>query len=249
MVGRVGYAPTTSAVMNNFNRIIRDKKIGLILYARMSSKRFHGKVLEKVYDNKNILQIVITNLKKINLHNNLIVATSNLKSDKKIVKFCETNKIKFFLGNHRNVFLRTKMCIKKYNLKYFVRICGDRPFFDVILMKKMIKLIVSDKFDIVTNANPRTYPKGLTCEVARSEIFKQINIKKLSKKDKEHIFAYFYKNNKYKIYNLKSKFDKNFLNKNFCLDTKKDVYKLKKIFEKFSQKNVKINTNNLYKLS
>ena len=46
MVGRVGYAPTTSAVMNNFNRIIRDKKIGLILYARMSSKRFHGKVKE-----------------------------------------------------------------------------------------------------------------------------------------------------------------------------------------------------------
>jgi hypothetical protein len=67
MVGRVGYAPTTSAVMNNFNRIIRDKKIGLIFYARMSSKRFHGKVLEKVYDNKNILQIIIINLKKINL--------------------------------------------------------------------------------------------------------------------------------------------------------------------------------------
>ena len=65
--GPCWFAPTTSAVMNNFNRIIRDKKIGLILYARMSSKRFHGKVLEKVYDNKNILKIIIINLKKINL--------------------------------------------------------------------------------------------------------------------------------------------------------------------------------------
>ena len=165
--------------MNNSNRLISNKNIGLILYARMTSKRFPGKVLKEVYDNKNILQIIINNLKKIKAHNNLIIATSNLKSVKKIVKFCKKNKIRYFLGDHKNVFSRTKKCLKKNDLKYFVRICGDRPFFDVDLMKRMIKLIVSDRYDIITNANPRTYPKGLTCEVARSKIFDQVNSKKL----------------------------------------------------------------------
>ena len=174
--------------MNNF---IFNKRIGLILYARMSSKRFPGKVLKKVYDNKNILQIIVDNLKKIKAQNNLIVATSNLNSDKKIIEFCKKNKIRYFLGDHRNVFLRTKMCIKKNDLKYFVRICGDRPFFDVFLMKRMIKLMITDKYDIVTNVNPRTYPKGLTCEVAKSKIFEQVNAKNYLKKIKSIFFIIF----------------------------------------------------------
>ncbi len=38
--------------MNKSNRFILNKKIGLILYARMSSKRFPGKVLKEVYEKK-----------------------------------------------------------------------------------------------------------------------------------------------------------------------------------------------------
>ena len=74
-----------------------------------------------------------------------------------------------------------------------MRVCADRPFFDVSLMKKMIKLIFLKKVDIVTNVNPRTYPKGLTCEVSKTNIFKKINEDKLSQMEKEHIFNYFYK--------------------------------------------------------
>ena len=110
--------------------------------------------LKKIFDNKNIFEIIINNLKKEKLHSKIIIATSNKKIDKKIVNFCKTNNINFFLGCHNNVFLRTKQCIKRYNLNYFVRICADRPFFDVSLMKKMIKLIFQKKVDIVTNAHP-----------------------------------------------------------------------------------------------
>ena len=235
--------------MKNIKNLMNSKKIGIIIFARMSSKRYPGKVLKKIFDDKNIVEIIINNLKKEKLHSKIIVATSNKKIDKKIVNFCKINKINFFLGSHQNVFLRTKQCINKYNLNYFVRVCADRPFFDVSLMKKMIKLIFLKKVDIVTNVNPRTYPKGLTCEVSKTNIFKKINEDKLSLMEKEHIFNYFYKKKKYRIFNLKSKFNKNFLNKNFSLDKRKDVNEIKKIFLKFSKINKKINTNNLYKLS
>ena len=102
--------------------------------------------------------------------------------------------------------------------------------------------------DIVTNAYPRTYPKGLTCEVARANIFRKTKQSVLSKDEKEHIFDYFYKKKKYKIYNLKSNFNKNFLNKNFSIDKKKDIKKIKKIFIKFTKMNKIINTSNLYKV-
>ena len=48
-------------------------------------------------------------------------------------------------------------------------------------MAKMIKIILHKKYDIVTNAFPRTYPKGLTCEVAKTSIFQEVN-KKTSQK-------------------------------------------------------------------
>lgn len=235
--------------MKKIEHFLNSKKIGFIIFARMSSKRYPGKVLEKIYNNQNILEIIINNLKKKKLHSRIIVATSKKKIDRKIVNFCKSKNINYFLGNHKNVFLRAKQCVKKYNLDYFVRICADRPFFDISLMKKMVKLIFLKKVDIVTNVNPRTFPKGLTCEVAKTSIFKKIKEKELSQIEKEHIFNYFYNKKKYKILNVKSKFDKNFISKNFSLDKKKDRKKIKKIFLKFSEENKIINTNNLYKFS
>ncbi len=233
--------------MKSLNNLIKKKKVGLIIFARMSSKRLPGKVLKKIYNNNSTCQIIINNLKKEKLKNQIIVATSKLKSDKKIVNLCKINKIKFFLGSNKNVFERTIKCIEKHNLEYIVRICADRPFFDVSLMKKMIKLIFKNKFDIITNSKPRTYPRGFTCEVAKTKIFRNINVKKLLKDEKEHIFNFFYKNNKYKIFNLKSNFTKTFINKNFCIDSKNDLIKIRRIFIKFQKLNKEININNIYK--
>ena len=220
--------------MKKIEHFLNFKKIGFIIFARMSSKRYPGKVLEKIYNDQNILEIIINNLKKKKLHSRIIVAIFKKKIDRKIVNFCKSKNINYFLKNHKNVFLRAKQCVKKYNLDYFVRICADRPFFDISLMKKMVKLIFLKKVDIVTNVNPRTFPKGLTCEVAKTSIFKKIKQKELSQIEKEHIFNYFYNKKKYKILNVKSKFDKNFIIKNFNLDKKKDRKKIKKIFLKFS---------------
>ena len=229
-------------------KIFDSKKIGIIIYGRMSSKRFPGKVLHKIYKNKNTFQIIIDKIKKVGLKSKVVVATSNRDNDKKIVNFCKKNNIKFFCGDHENVFNRTVECNKEFKFKYFVRICADRPLFDVDLMIKMVRLILIKNFDIVTNTNPRTFPKGLTCEVAKTKIFK-IDQKKLSKIDKEHIFNYFYKNNKYKIYNFYSKYNKTFLKNNFCIDYKKDIKIIKKIFSKFSKIKKEITSDHLYKFN
>ena len=42
-----------------FQNIIKERKIGLIIYARMSSKRFPGKVLKKIYNNLSVCEIII----------------------------------------------------------------------------------------------------------------------------------------------------------------------------------------------
>ena len=189
--------------MNSSSTTRMNKKIGLIIYARTGSKRFPNKVITNLYQSKKLLEIILEKLKASEFSENIIVATTNKKRDKKIINICKSYSVKFFTGSENNVFLRTKKCIKKFKLDYFARICGDRPLFDVGLMDKMIKLILEKRYDIVTNALVKSYPKGLTCEVANCKIFKNTDLKYLLESEKEHIFNFFYK--KKKISNSKFK--------------------------------------------
>ena len=85
-------------------KTVKTKKIGLIIFARMQSKRFPGKVLFNLYNNKSSLKLIFDNLKKNKRKLNIIVATSKNKSDKKIVNFCKTNKIKYFFRKSSQCF-------------------------------------------------------------------------------------------------------------------------------------------------
>ncbi len=203
----------------------------ILIFARSNSKRLPGKVLKEIYLGKNLLEVIILRLKKF-LRLNIIVCTSKSKVDNKIVKICKKNKVKYFRGEQNNVFKRTVDCLKRYNLKSFIRINADRPFVDFDEIKRIIRIYKKKKFDIITNNLKRDCPKGLTCELAQSKIFFGINEKNLSRVEKEHIFDYFYQNKqKYKIFSIKNNLYKKNKNKNFSIDNLRDLKRVRKIYK------------------
>jgi len=206
--------------------------IAIIIYARLNSKRLPKKVLVKV-NSKPLLGVIVDRIKSKSKYKlPIIVATSKYNSDDKLEKFVKKNKLILFRGELNDVFKRTMDCLKYFNIKYFVRVCADRPFFDVLLMDKMINKILKSKYDIVTNQFPRSYPKGLGCEVAKSKIFSRLVHKKVKNTDKEHIFNYFYRNyKKFKIFNFKlKKLNYKKLDTNYSINNKKDLTKIRKIY-------------------
>lgn len=213
-------------------------KMGLLVFARCSSKRLPNKVMKKVAFNSRLIEIIISRLKKI-LNVKIIICTSDSKTDDKIFDLCKEKKIECFRGSLDNVFDRTVNCLKKYKIKSFVRVNSDRPFVDSSEIKKMIKVFNKNKFDIVTNQLSKTCPKGLACEIANSKIFfNSLNLIR-KKKDKEHIFNFFYNNKKnYKIFNLKNKIYEQNKKKKLSIDTYFDLVRAKKIFMKFDNINV-----------
>tara|TARA_B100001057_G_scaffold500879_2_gene618493 strand:- start:2810 stop:3496 length:687 start_codon:yes stop_codon:yes gene_type:complete len=205
-------------------------KLGILIFTRFSSKRLKGKIFKKI-NNTLILDIIYKRIKKTSGNLPVIVTTTNRSSDEVIAKYCKKKKIKCFRGSYSNILDRAKKCCKKYKLDSFVRICGDRPFIDYDLLKKMIKKFSSNNYDIVTNTFPKTYPYGLTCEIIKISSIQKIKKNKLLKSDKEHILDYFYRNHKsFKIKNFYSKKKKN-KNLNLSLDTLKDFKNIKKIFK------------------
>ncbi len=66
-----------------------------IIQARTSSKRFNNKILFPIYGTP-LIGHVVEKLRKSKKIKQIIVATSNHKTDNKLVKYLKKKKIKFF---------------------------------------------------------------------------------------------------------------------------------------------------------
>ena len=202
----------------------------VIIQARMSSKRFRGKVLYKI-NNKPLIWYLINNIKKSKKVTDIIVATSKNKSDDVLTKYLKKINIKFFRGNLNNVMKRLFDLSKKLKKKYFLRISADSPLIDYRIINKAILLAnKKKKFDLITNVFPRSYPSGQSTEIIRSDILgSALKNPNITKYDLEHVTTFFYKNNKkYRIINFSTK--KKYFNK-FSIDFKNDLGNLKKYFK------------------
>ena len=105
-----------------------------IIQARVNSKRFPEKVLNKINDHT-VLEQVINQVNAVFPRNKIIVATSKGKKDLKICQICKRKGVRYFRGDLNNVAKRFYSILKKSNSKSFIRICADSPFIDPILVK------------------------------------------------------------------------------------------------------------------
>ena len=178
----------------------------IIIQSRLNSKRLPSKALKKI-DNIELIKRVylrIKNYKKFK--KKIIVAIPSTKSNLKLKNFLKKNKIPFFEGSEKNVFLRFYKCLKKNNFKHVIRINGDSPLIDPKLIYKMIKISKKiKKYDIITNTFPRSFPIGQSVEMIPQTTFEKLKKIKLNAKHKEHVTKYIYDHSDlFKIINMKN---------------------------------------------
>lgn len=194
--------------------------IGVIVQARMGSKRLPGKILADI-EGKPMIQYQIERIKKCSLADEIIVATSNEKSDDPVEALCSKLKVKCYRGSLNNVASRFKEIIDAYSLGAFVRISGDSPLIDPGVIDKAIRIFKEGEYDIVTNVLKRTFPKGQSVEVFRACTFGDIYGEISDPDDLEHVTRYFYRQkDKFRIFNFT--LDEDYSGLNLSVDTKQD---------------------------
>ena len=177
-----------------------------IVQARMSSRRLPGKVLREI-DGKPLLGYLVDSLQNCNRLAAIVVATSNEESDSAIVEFCKQNGIRFFCGSLEDVASRYLSVAQIHDLDSFVRISGDSPLIDPLLVDYAVGTFLNNDYDVVTNLFPRTYPPGMSVEVIKARVFSDAIQNYVSAEQKEHVTSYFYENtNVYSIWNIESNF-------------------------------------------
>lgn len=208
------------------------KNFSIIVQARLGSTRLPGKIFYKI-NGELILNILLNRLKKTKYVDDIIIATTKKKIDKKIVDFCKKKKIKCFRGPEKNVALRYFLAASHYKVKNIIRITSDCPLADPVMIDKMITLFKKKKVNYLSNIFPPTFPDGLDVEVFKTSVLKKIlSKKKLLKKHKEHVTLFIRENEK-KIYNYENKNDLSGIR--LTLDYKGDLIFLRKIFKEYKK--------------
>ncbi|KAF0146439.1 MAG: acylneuraminate cytidylyltransferase [Nitrospirae bacterium] len=182
-------------------------KIGAVIQARMGSQRFSGKVLKEI-NGKPLLLYLVERLKKSSVLNVIVIATSDDKSDGPIVDFCIVQGIPYFRGSLKNVAKRFYDLLSVFTVDAFVRINGDSPLMDQRLVSQVVDVFCKSSYDIVTNAQKRTFPKGQSVEVIKSDVYRSHYPLFTDEYDREHVTPYFYRHKeRFSIFNIESGLD------------------------------------------
>ena len=195
----------------------------IAIQARVSSKRFPRKVLEKI-NGRTLIECVIERCTDTGFQ--VFVLTSDDLTDDPLEELLSHKKYSYYRGSLNDVRARYLNFMRKENINQVVRISADSPLIHPDVISQMIS---SAKdfigYDIVTNIFPKTYPRGQSVEIVSRTAFESIRDIPLSEYDKENVTSYFYQNfSKYKIKNFSNV--QNLSKVNLCVDTQLDLIKI-----------------------
>ena len=158
-----------------------------IIQARMGSSRLPGKVLMKLDEKHTVLDYVIEQLSFSKLIDKKIIATTELEQDNVIEQTSKNLGLEFFRGSSEDVLDRYYQCAKENSFTTIVRITSDNPLMDPEIVDQVIKKFVTNDFDYVTNAFPRTFPSGTELEIFSFDALEKAWKNAIKPSEKEHV--------------------------------------------------------------
>ena len=201
-------------------------KVVAIIQARMSSSRLPGKVLMPLA-NKPVLAHIVERLSYCKMIDKIVVATTNEVSDDLVADYCEYNNIDCYRGSLEDVLDRYYQTAKIYHADSIVRITGDCPVIDPVVVDAVITGYLSGKYDSYGLGGE--FPDGLDCTVfSFSAIEKAWKEAKLQS-EREHVGPYI-ENNPHLFRNGALELFQGLSQQRWTLDELNDYELLSKIF-------------------
>jgi spore coat polysaccharide biosynthesis protein SpsF len=166
------------------------KKV-VIIQARMTSTRLPGKILKEV-GGKPMLSQQLKRLRRCELVDEIVIATTVNKSDDAVEELAKSENVGCFRGDEQDVLSRYIGAALQSRADIIIRSTADCPLIDAKVTDKVIRDLIenSDKCDYVSNAEKRTYPRGLDVEAFFADTLFRMN--RLGKSDmaREHVTSY-----------------------------------------------------------
>jgi len=172
-------------------------RVIIITQARVGSSRLPSKILKPLND-ETILSLHIKRLKKVNLCDKIIVATTFEKGVDQILKIVKESKVFYHQGSTNNVLERFYNAAKKHTPDYIVRVTSDCPLIDAGLIDQVIAFTIDNELDYGSNTLKENYPDGQDIEVFTFKALKKAYQSAQLEIEKEHVTPYIINNSTFK---------------------------------------------------
>lgn len=124
----------------------------VVLQARTGSSRLPYKMLRPFYEDKPILEILLTRLRSAlpEPDNRIVVATTVSPGDDAIVELCDRLGVKWFRGSENDVLSRFIDVAEREKSEKLIRVCADNVFLDTVALRTLYETLISTDFDYVS---------------------------------------------------------------------------------------------------
>lgn len=204
-------------------------KTVIIVQARMTSTRLPGKVLKPVLD-KTLLEYLVERLRRVNLANDIVIATTTNDTDLPIVDLCRRLGVAVTRGSEHDVLARYYEAAKLHHADLIVRVTSDCPMIDPAVIDRVIGHFSqhAGAIDYVSNMLQLSYPYGMAVEVFSFKVLEEAYIEAKSQSEREHVTLFIYGHpERYRLANVA--LDENLSFHRWTVDTKEDFALIEKI--------------------
>ena len=164
-------------------------KVLAIVQARMGSTRLPDKVMRKV-DGVTLIELLLTRLSESKAIDQIVVATSIDSRNDPLVQHVNGLGYETFQGSEQDVHDRFYFAAKQFAGDIVIRITGDCPLTDPLLVDEAIKKFTTSGIDYLCNTSPPTYPDGLDIEVFTFSALERAHQETEVLSDREHVTPY-----------------------------------------------------------
>jgi spore coat polysaccharide biosynthesis protein SpsF len=203
-------------------------KTGIIVQARMTSKRFPGKSVAILHGYPLIARVVVGVLPTKDI-DRIIVAIPSGKEHEPIAEvvdqyFGSLSNVAIYRGPEDDVLKRYYDCANEFRLHRIVRITADCPYIEAKPIEDVLDAMDEHEASYVSNSWPkRTLPKGMDVEAFTSKALEVTHFSTKDKYDREHVTPYMQRNIK-SAYNMVYEVDNSHIN--LCVDYPHDIQRL-----------------------
>lgn len=160
-----------------------------IIQARLGSTRFPNKVMRTI-NGVPLIELLVRRLSKAKRIDKIILATSDDPRNSPLVDHVRGLGCDVFQGSESDVLDRYYQVARLYQPETVVRITGDCPLIDPVLVDKVIAAYEEQCVDYLSNTCPPTYPDGLDTEVFSFSALEKAACQAIKPAEREHVTPY-----------------------------------------------------------
>jgi spore coat polysaccharide biosynthesis protein SpsF len=159
-----------------------------VIQARTGSSRLPGKVLLPLAGAP-ALQRMVERVRRAQLLDGIVVATSTAPGDDAVVALCERLGVECVRGPEHDVLARFALVARTVAVSAdrLVRLTGDCPLIAPDLVDTLVQTASEDGYDYVSNVDPPSWPDGLDIEVCSRAVLLQADAAATLPSDREHV--------------------------------------------------------------